>query len=31
MGLRDNNVLEKVFCKTGKIDELFEVEVELPT
>jgi hypothetical protein len=31
IGLRDSGEIEKVFCKTGKIDEIVSSEVFLPT
>lgn len=31
IGLRDSGEIEKVFCKTGKIDEIIDSEIMLPT
>ena len=31
IGLRDSGDVEKVFCKTGKIDEIINSEICLPT
>ena len=31
IGLRDSGDIEKVFCKTGKIDEIINSEIFLPT
>jgi len=31
IGLRDTGDIEKVFCKTGKIDEIVNSEMSLPT